>query len=100
MNAFWSWQKQNSDFQFLAFPIAYKGVWVNGGVWRPTSFLKGIFVQEESSETRFYQWPNYLKLKPFFNINARPNKYEQIMACFKFVVFLWFVLNSLLCNQL
>ena len=25
VNAFWPWQKQNSDFQFFAFPIGYVG---------------------------------------------------------------------------
>ena len=54
VNAFWPWQEQNSDFQFLTFPIGYVGVWGDGGVWRPTlNFLKGIFVQEGSSGTRF-----------------------------------------------
>ena len=49
MNAFWPWQKQNSDFQFLAFPIGYVGGlrWRWGLKTNFKIFLKGIFVQEE-----------------------------------------------------
>ena len=43
--------KTNSDFQFLAFPIGYE-VTV-GSEDQLQNFLKGIFVQEGSSGTRF-----------------------------------------------
>ena len=57
VNAFWPWQKQNSDFQFLAFPKTnFK------------NFLKGIFVQEGSSGTRFDHGQFEIKTFPIYTL--------------------------------
>ena len=34
-------------FSIFVFPIGYIGSAVNGGVWWPASFFKGIFVQDD-----------------------------------------------------
>ena len=55
MDAFLPWQKQNSDFQFLAFPIGYvRGFEVTVGSEDHLQFffLKGIFAQEGIIGTR------------------------------------------------
>ena len=71
VNAFWPWQKQNSEFQFLAFPIGYVGVlrWRWGLKTNFKIFSKGIFVQEGSNGTRFDHGQFEIKTFP---INAPP----------------------------
>ena len=65
MNAFWPWQKQNSDFWFLAFPIGYAGVGGEGGVWKTNFkiFLKGIYLFKSGQVEHVLTMAD-LKLKP------------------------------------
>ena len=67
MNAFWPWQKQNSDFHFLAFPIGYVGGlrWQWGLKNNFKKFLKVIFVQEGSNGTRFDHGQFEIKTFPY-----------------------------------
>ena len=68
MNACLPWQKQNSDFHILAFPIGYVGglrcQW--GLKTNFKFFLKGIFVQERSSGTRFDHGQFEIKIFPIY----------------------------------
>ena len=68
VNAFWPWQKQNSDFQFLAFPIGYVGGlrWEWGLKTNFKIFLNGLFVQEESSGTCFDHGQFEIKTFPIY----------------------------------
>ena len=68
MNAFWPWQKQNSDFQFLAFPIGCVGGlrWRWGLKTNFEIFLKCIFVQEGSSGSRFDHGRFEIKTFPIY----------------------------------
>ena len=61
-------KKQNSDFQFLAFSIGYVGDlrWRWGLKTNFKIFLKGIFVQEESSETCFDHGQFEIKTFPIY----------------------------------
>ena len=51
VDAFWPWQKQNSDFQFLTFPIGDVGDlrWRVGSEDPLQFFLKGIYLFKEGS---------------------------------------------------
>ena len=67
MNAFWPWQKQISDFQCLAFPVGYgEGLRWQWGLKTTSDFFKGIFVQEESSGTRFDHGQFEIKTFPIY----------------------------------
>ena len=69
VNAFWPWQKQYSNFQFLTFPIGYTGGlrWLWGlKTQLQNFFLKGIFVQEGSSGTRFDHGQFEIKTFPIY----------------------------------
>ena len=82
VNSFWPWQKQYSDFQFLAFPIGYVG----GLRWRWglktifKIFLKGIFVQKGSSGTRFDHGQFEIKTFPIY---APPPIVESVGSILK-----------------
>ena len=68
MDAFWPWQKQNSDFQYLAIPVGYVGGlrWWWGLKTNFKIFLKGIFVQEGSSGTHFDHGQFEIKSFPMY----------------------------------
>ena len=61
-------KKQNSDFQFLAFPIGYVGGlrWRWGLKTNFNIFLKGIFVQEGPSGTRIDHGQFEIKTFPIY----------------------------------